>query len=152
MKKIALLFMFTLLLAGCDIEDDGPGSVQVLAEVVDADLPEFFEKGKLYQIKVTYLLPDACHTALGLQAIRGGSEGALRRDIYVAGVASYPTGLEDCTLESEDLEKMDSFTLRIDEDQPFTFYLWTGVDANKENTYTKIVVPVGEATPTPAVN
>jgi hypothetical protein len=152
MKKIALLFMFTLLLAGCDIEDDGPGSEQVLVEVVDADLPEFFEKGKLYQIEVTYLLPDACHNGLGLQAVRGGSQGAVRRDIYVAGVASRPAGLEDCDLESEDLEKTDSFTLVVDEDQPFTFYLWTGVDANQENTYTKIVVPVGEATPTPAVN
>lgn len=149
MKKFALLFVCTLLLASCDIEDDGPVSVQVFAEVVDADLPEFFEQGKVYPIEVSYLLPDACHNPLGVQAVRGGDEGPLRRDIYLVGIASHPEGQDECDLESEDLVRKDSFSIRIDEDEPFTFYLWTGVDANQENVYTKIIVPVGEAAPTP---
>lgn len=148
MKKVLFLLMSTLLLTGCEVEDDGPEIVQVLAEVIDADLPESFEQGKVYPIEITYLLPNACHTGLGVRAFTGGPGEVERRNIYVAGVASRPAGQEECSLTSEDLEVVDSFTLRIDDDEPYTFYLWTGVDENDENVYTQIVVPVGETTPT----
>ncbi len=146
MKKIALLLICSLVFASCDVEDDEPGQVQVLAEVVDADLPESFEQGKVYTIDVTYLLPDACHFSLGLQAVRGAFQGPARRDIYLAGVAARPAGEADCTEEDEDLEEVDSFALRIDENQPYTFYLWTGLDENEESVYTEVVVPVVDPT------
>lgn len=146
MKKFALLLMFVFTLIGCEVNDDGQDSIQVLVEVTDADLPDFFEKGKVYQIDVTYLLPDACHTALGLQAVRGAAQGDESREIYVAGVASRPANETDCTLQDEDLAREGAFTLRIDEDEPYTFYLWTGLDENDENVYTEITVPVGETT------
>lgn len=147
MKKIAFLLICTLMFAGCDIEDEGPGFVQVYAEVIDADLPESFDPGRNYVIDITYLLPDACHVGLGLNANRGGFEGSTRRDIFVAGVASRPATDEECTEESENLERESSFTLRIDENEPYTFYLWQGVDENNKNVYTKIIVPVTEPTP-----
>ena len=152
MKKYFLLVMSILVLTGCEIEDDGPDTVQVWAEVVDADLPESFEQGEIYDIDITYLLPDACHTPLGVRAYTGGDHGSVSRDIYVAGFASRPAGQDECSTEGEDLEKTSSFKLRIDDDEPYTFYLWTGVDEDEENVYTKIIVPVEEeTTPTTAV-
>lgn len=139
--------MSAFLLTGCEIEDDGPATEHVLAEVVDTDLPEFFELGKVYEIEITYLLPDACHSAAGLQAIRGGFDQEKRRDIYVAGVAVHPAGQTECNRQEDDLERVNSFLLRVDDDEPFTFYLWKGVDANDENIYTEVVVPVGEPAP-----
>ncbi|WP_156877231.1 hypothetical protein [Salinimicrobium terrae] len=151
MKKVFLLLMSITVLTGCEIEDDGPDSVQVLAEVIDTNLPESFEPGEVYQVEITYLLPNVCHIPVGVQAVRGGAEGSARRDIYVSGVASYLPGEGECTLENEDLEEIDSFSLRVDEDEPYTFYLWTGFDENQESIYTQIVVPVGETTPTTSV-
>ena len=139
--------MAAFSLTACEIEDDGPGVVQVLAEVTDADLPESFEEGELYELKFTYLLPDACHTGIGLHARRGTTE-AERRNIYVAGVASRPADQTTCNIEEDDLEVEGSFPIRIDDDQPFTFYLWTGVDVDGKDIYTQVVVPVGETEPT----
>ena len=143
--------MTFLVLTGCEIEDDGPSTEHVFVKVIDADLPESFEYGEIHEIEVTYLLPDACHLALGLQVQRGGLEPEKRREIYAAGVASRPVGLTECDREDGDLEVVTSFFLRINDNQPFTFYLWTGVDEDGKNTYTEIVVPVGESpTSTPA--
>lgn len=147
MKKMLFLLMSVLVLTGCEIEDDGPATVHVLAEVVDADLPETFELGKTYEIEITYLLPDACHSPMGLQATRGAMSGDARRDIYVAGVASHEAGQNECTLEDDDLEVVDELVIKIDEDEPYTFYLWTGFDEDDESVYTTVTVPVGEATP-----
>lgn len=146
MKKLILLFVLAFSLVSCDVEDDGPTFEHVLVEVTDADLPEFFELGKTYSVKVTYVLPDACHRPLGLQVSRGALSGAERRDIYVAAVASRNPELTQCNEQDDDLEHDATFSITIDENQPFTFYLWTGLDDDGENIFTEVVVPVQEAT------
>ena len=144
MKKLMLLFTCTLLFTSCSIDDDEPSIVMVPAEVVATDLPEFFEDGEVYTVKVTYLLPDACHVPAGLHVTRGSSFGNGRRDIFVNGVASHEIGTEcEEEGEEEDLEQKASFQIRIDEDEPYTFYLWTGIDENDKNIYTEVVIPVG---------
>jgi hypothetical protein len=149
MKKLILLFACVSLFVSCDVDDD-PNLVLVPAEVVDIDLPDSFEQGKSYLLEVSYLLPNACHTPSGLQVTRGSETGEERRDIYVVGVAAVEEGF-DCTLPANNLETYGSFRIIIDEDDPFTFYLWTGVDENDEAIYTQVVVPVG-ATQTPVEN
>jgi hypothetical protein len=148
MKKFLFLFIAALSLTACEIDDDGPGTVQVIAEVVDTTLPESLEEGKLYDFKITYLLPDACHTGIGVQAMREGSGEVERRKIYVAGVASRPANQTTCNLEDDDLEVEGSFSMRIEGDEPYTFYLWTGVDVDGKSVYNEVVVPVGEEEPT----
>ena len=142
MKKLALLFVCVLTLASCSLEDDEPSISYEWAKIVDAELPESFEKGKSYQIKFTYLLPSACHTGLGLDAKRGGFTGEERRDIYVVGVTSYNPSVTECTIQSEDLEREKTLTINIDEDEPYTFYLWDGLDDEEESQYIVVEVPV----------
>lgn len=150
MKKLILLFVSTLVFISCDVDDDGPRTLLKAAEVTDIDVPEFFEAGKTYEIDVTYLLPDACHTAAGINAQRGSSSNGEEewRDIYITGVVSYDSNLTDCNKEAEgdELIKEASFkmTIATNEDEPYTFYLWTGVDEDDENIYTEVIVPVGE--------
>lgn len=142
MKKFIFLFALTSLIMSCEIEDDGPNMVMVPAEVSATDLPQSFEVGKTYVVEVTYLLPDACHIPAGLHVYRGSSFGNGRRDIFVSGVASYEYGTE-CDKESDDLDRTSTFRITIDEDDPYTFYLWTGLDEEKKDIYTEVVVPVG---------
>lgn len=142
MKKLVFLFLFALSMVSCSLEDDGPIINYEYAEVVDVDLPESFEKGKIYQLEVTYLLPSACHTPLGIEVRRGAATGDERRDIYVVGVTSINAEITDCDVESENLEKKKTFSLNVDEDEPFTFYLWDGLDDEGESQYVTIEVPV----------
>ncbi|QED37854.1 hypothetical protein FK178_09015 [Antarcticibacterium arcticum] len=150
MKKLVLFLTASLILSSCSIENDGPRIAADFAEVTEIELPEFFEQGKTYEIKVTYLLPTACHTAAGLEVKRGNAEGPGRRDIYVAGVATYDQNVVTCNRQSEDLEKTAKFAIGIDEEDPYTFYLWTGLDNDLENEFTIIEVPVvGPGEPNP---
>lgn len=142
MKKLALLFVFALTLSSCSLEDDGPGVKYQYAKVIDAGLPDSFEKGKTYQLEITYLLPSACHKPLGIEANRGSVTGEGRRDIYIVGVTSINADITDCTIESDDLEREKNLTITIDEDEPYTFYLWDGLDAENENKYITVEVPV----------
>lgn len=136
--------MAAVVFTGCSIEDDGPRIAFQFSEVTTADLPASFEKGKTYKIDITYLLPSACHTAAGLEAKRGNNDGDQRRDIYVVGMASYDANQTECNREDDDLEREASFSILIDEDEPYTFYLWSGVDDNMESQYTVVEVPVLE--------
>lgn len=142
MKKILLLAVLAFTLTGCDIESDEPKWVSQLAEVTSIDVPDHFERGKSYTIEVSYLLPTACHIPQGLSATREAAYGSGRRKIFVAGIAAYEFGAPECDKESTDLEKTGSFSLLIDEDMSYTFFLWTGLDSTGENIYTEIEVPV----------
>ena len=126
----------------CSLDDDGPVYEQKLAEIIEADLPESFVRGNVYSIDVVYLLPDACHNPLGINANREGDSGEARRKIYVAGVVSREKGATGCNQTSEDLEVESSFSIRIDETDPYTFYLWTGVDSQGKAVYSAVEVPV----------
>lgn len=142
MKKLALLFSCVFVFVACDLEDEEPWKVPVYAEVTDVDLPESFEMGETYEIDVTYLLPSACHEAAGLDVERGGSAGEEYREIYIAGVATIYSDQTECTEEEEDLSSTSDFTLTINVEEPYTFYLWQGVDEENKNIFTTIEVPV----------
>ncbi|TVZ26362.1 hypothetical protein JM83_1318 [Gillisia sp. Hel_I_86] len=150
MKKLILVFVSALALISCNIDDEGPKTLLAASIVTNIDVPEFFEAGKTYDIDVTYLLPDACHTAAGVKAQRGSiSNGEEEfRQIYVTGVSSFDANLTECDKEAEDEEliKESTFTMSIasDEDEPYTFYLWAGLDENDDNIFTEVVVPVGD--------
>lgn len=145
MKRLALLLLSLITLNSCTIEDDGPNIVSVFAEVTENDLPDFFEKGEVYTVEVSYLLPDLCHQPVGLHLSRGDNFGDERRDIYVGGVVTYTAGQAECSMEPEDpseLVETTEFTIKIDESEPYTFYFWTGVDSTGENIFETVEVPV----------
>ena len=148
MKKFLLMLFTASALISCDIDDDGPQLVTVPAKVVETDLPEFFEQGETYEINITYLLPNECHFPGGIVAQRGSEMGNGRRDIYVYGLATVELGntCEDpATSEEEnELEKTAKFSLLVDEDEPYTFYLWSGTDEDGEEIFEEVEVPVGE--------
>ncbi|WP_324720535.1 hypothetical protein [Salinimicrobium sp. HB62] len=146
MKKLILLFACVSLFTACSVDDE-PNLLLVPAEVVETNLPSLFAPGENFIVEVTYLLPDVCHNSAGLQVTRGAEHGDERRDIYITGVASIREGTV-CDTEGGDLEREGSFRIIIDENHPYTFYLWNGLDEDGENIFTEIIVPVGVANTT----
>lgn len=144
MKKLILLFIASLSTLSCSIDEEGPKTTFELSKVVEADLPASFEFGKVYKIDVSYLLPSACHRQTGLDVKRGNVSGDERRDIYVVGISSFNASLPECSIEAEDDEliKDGYFSILIDENKPFTFYLWQGMDEDMEHVYTIVEIPV----------
>lgn len=149
MKRIALLILCVITLNSCSVDDNGPVILSANAKIVENNLPEYFENGKTYTVEVSYLLPDLCHQPLGLYLGRGKEFGEERRDIYVAGVVSYDAEQTECNVEPEnesDLIETKEFTIKIDEEEPYTFYFWTGMDSTGENIFETQIVPVGVPT------
>lgn len=144
MKKLIVLFICSLGLLSCSMEEDnGPTYGYQLAVVDSLALPDYFEIGKTYEIEVSYTLPSACHSPNYVEATRGGNEGEEYRDIYVGAVTTYEMGMSECSEDSTDLEQTDSFNLYIDEDEDYTFYLWQGRDSTGQSQFETVTVPVG---------
>lgn len=146
MKRLALVLLSVITLSSCSIDDDGYNIVTNYAEVSANDLPGYFEKGKTYEVEVDYLLPNLCHQGVGLQVNREAQAGEKRRNIYIAGLASFDTEKGECTLEpneDSDLIETAKFTITIEEEEPYTFNFWVGVDMDGESIFETVVVPVG---------
>ena len=48
MKRIVLILACICTLSGCSIDDDGSSLSLSLAEITDAQLPDYFETGEIY--------------------------------------------------------------------------------------------------------
>lgn len=142
MKKLILLFLGISLLTACSLDDDG-GIVTQYARVTSVDFPPYFEEGESYDLEVTYLLPTACHNAVGIDVFRIASSGENKREIYIAGVTNFSPGAGDCSRSNPDPVRKEKFTLLIDETQPYNFYLYQGQNANNQAEYSRVTVRVG---------
>ncbi len=97
MKKLILLFCSLAVLTGCSVNDDGEKIVTEYAKVTNVDFPPYFELGESYELEVTYMLPSACHSAMGIDAFRLSDNGDENREIYIAGIAGIASNAGECT-------------------------------------------------------
>lgn len=124
------------------MDDDG-GIVTEYARVTNVNFPPYFELGESYDLEVTYMLPTACHNAMGIDALRVSSTGDGKREIYIAGIVSHNPGAGECTRSNTDPARKASFTIVIDETEPYNFYLYEGKNSNNEAEYTRVTIRVG---------
>lgn len=142
MKRLILFFLGLAVLSGCSM-DDGEDIVSEYAKVTNVDFPPYFELGESYDLEVTYNLPSACHSAMGIDVFKVGSTGEANREIYIAGVVSYDRGAGECTRSNTDPERKEKFTIIIEEAEPYKFYLFQGLNSNNQAEYTTVTVRVG---------
>jgi len=138
MKRVFFLLLvasFTLM-TSCDIDDDVNYHFEAL-QVKSVEMPEAFDYGQIYKIKVTYFRPDNCTFFEGFDVVK--------EDVTTRKVVTIGTVIEDedeCTGTGEDL--VATFNFEVLYDQPYLFRYWTGKDANGDSTYLEISVPVNE--------
>ncbi|MFD1094462.1 hypothetical protein [Salegentibacter chungangensis] len=150
MKKLALLLILAVTIIGCSLgDDDGSSNIGYeLAVINDIEVPEYFEVNETYEIDVTFTLPSACHKQLtprSLDVRKGGSGPEERSNIYIGAVTSYNTSQDVCVEEDSSvvLERTESFSLNITENEEYTFYLWVGQNTAGEPEWRTVSVPVG---------
>ena len=138
----ALVIFLCMLFLSCDKEEPTAQPRQEFARVIPINMPAYFEEGMSYNIEVIYELPSSCHTPYGLGIEQKGNSPEGLRHIFITGVSQLDPEAS-CTEDDEvDLEIQDSFFISIDQDQPYTFYFWTGVNEDNEHNFTEIQVPV----------
>lgn len=138
MKK-TLYALFTMLVlltvSSCDLGDDGPNFNFVPLEVISVDIPETFDLNETYSIEVTYIQPDGCTFYEGFDFDK---PELTTRNVVVVG--SQRTDQEVCTQEIREGSARFDFLVLYEETYLFRF--WQGEDANGEQQYLEIEVPV----------
>lgn len=142
MKKLIALFGLLLVVTSCDIDDDGPQYYTSYSEIVNVNLPEYFVFGETDTLEISYKLPTACHTGLGVQSNRG--DGDERNHIYLAGVVSVDATITECTRDAseEDLIEVTEARIVVNERESYVFKLFEGTDVDNKPIYRTIEVPV----------
>ncbi|MCM4162012.1 MULTISPECIES: hypothetical protein [unclassified Arenibacter] len=140
MKRVFFLLLvasFTLF-TSCDIDDDVNYHFEAL-QVKSVEMPEAFDYGEIYNIKVTYFRPNNCTFFEGFDVVK---EDLTTRKVVTIGTVIDDE--DDCSGTGEDL--VATFNFEVLYDEPYIFRYWTGEDANGEPTYLEITVPVNEDT------
>ena len=97
-------------------------------------MPPSFLLGELYNIPITFELPDGCTQFETFQIV---TISDTEREIVVIG-ARKDTGA--CTLQITEVTETLIFQVLFD--QTYTFKFWQGDDANGDPQYLEIQVPV----------
>ena len=133
MKKLLVLCSL-LLLASCSIDDDGTNYSFEVLPVESVDIPDEFQWGETYPITVSYLRPSTCHSFKEFYYLKENNERTVAPINYVVE-GNTCTGLEDTLVEA-------TFNFIVTSYSSYIFKFWQGEDANGEDEYLIIEVPV----------
>jgi len=137
MKKLFLicsLGIFMLMLSSC-LKDDAPNFYYVPLQIESVDLPEFFNHDETYQISVTYEIPNGC---AAFDRIDVTPHNQTTHNVVVFGTQH--TDVDTCTEAIE--QKSNTFEFKAVQYLSYTFRFWQGEDAEGNQEYFEVVVPV----------
>ena len=136
-KLFFICIAFGLLLQGisCSLNDDSPNFHFTPLQITNAEVPESFELNETYQVSVNYIIPDGCTFFSGFDVSKVDTTV---RNVAVFGMVQ--TDEEACITLAEEAQASFDFICLYDE--PYTFRFWQGENADGEQEYLEIVVPV----------
>ncbi len=136
-KKILYWVLFlamTPFLSSCDLEDDNVTFHFVKLQVVDAELPEYFELNHTYQVKVTYLRPNNCTFFEGFDITKPATT--------TRNVVAFGSELDNRSCAQVTDEVVEYFTFVCYYSDPYIFRFWTGEDEDGNGVFLEYEVPV----------
>ena len=134
MKKIFALGLTLLLLVSCSIDDDNQNYSFEVLPVESVDIPTEFTLGETYPIKVKYLRPSTCHEFKEFYYSKYLNE----RTVAPINLVYENNDCEPLT----DVEAEATFNFIVTSNGSYVFKFWQGEDANGEDQYLTIEVPV----------
>jgi len=135
MKHFITLFLFALLIVGCNDDDDNFHDYHLeYIGVVSAELPDEFTYGHTYEINVTIELPNSCYYHYGqYDYFYEGSTRLIYPIVHIDDDVSCTQNITETTF---------SIPVHALQDEPYIFKFYQGEDANGEDMYLTIEVPV----------
>lgn len=133
MKQFLLALLAVVFLVSCDDDDDVVYHFEYVP-VLEAEVPEEFEFGRVYELIVTYELPNSCYDIYSYDYIY---EGTSRIIAPIAIVDDSAGSCAEMTTEG-------TFTVRVEalQAEDYLFKFWQGEDEEGEPIYLEIEVPV----------
>ena len=141
MKRILLILACISTLTGCSIDDDAASLSLSLAEITDAQMPDYFETGEVYNFPISYMPANGCEEFYGFDMKREINGNV--RDIYVFAVTARYLDRTGCDKPTEQERTLKNIVITGNNDTEYIFHFWIG-EENDEAKYLDISVPVGK--------
>lgn len=137
-KRFLIATMVVFASLSCSIDDSGKSDARIeTLAVKSAIVPAIFELGSTYIITVTYDLPTSCHLFFDIYY---QYDGTSRIVAVNALVNTSPTA----TCAAVVTEGEHSFKVVASQTEDYTFRFWKGKDADGQDIFEDIVVPVSK--------
>ena len=135
MKKLALLLFVALLALSCSIDDDNNKYHYDFLPVESFEVPESFDFGKVYTIKIFYKRPDACHTSQSLYFEKKDST-------RIIAIQSLVLDQNNCTPLPDEETQQGTFQFQVVNTTPYLFKFYKGKDENGVEIFEEVIIPV----------
>lgn len=134
MKKIVLLTLFILTLAGCSIDDNQSNYSYEVLPIDSYIVPQSFTLGQTYQIKLKYKKPSDCHSFQGIY---------YDKNLNVRTIGIQTAVLESTNCKSLTTEPIEvSFKFYVTNTGSYIFKFFKGKDAAGVELFEEVEIPV----------
>lgn len=133
MKRLLFISIFALFLTSCLDDDYNPNYHFDTIPVESIELPDFFEQNQVYDITISFNLPDSSHNFYQLYFEHNNKE-------RIVAVVTYVN--EDVSATGPEIDREYTFKLTAAQEDEYIFKIWKGKDENNEDVYETITVPV----------
>ena len=132
-KNILTLALVLLTVFSCSLEEDNSYlSIETLP-IKEAAVPQEFEYGAIYTLKVVYDLPSGCHSFYDLYY----QYESTARIIAVNSVVNTNLACTEALIEREY-----EFEVSVTQQEDYIFKFWKGTDSTGKDIFEEIIVPV----------
>ena len=126
------------LFVSCSLDDDSQSFYNEAIPIASITVPEVFEFGNVYPISVTYFRPTGCHIFNSFLFENNNNE----RTVILVNTVYQDQNCE--TFGPEEIIEEASFNFQVNEYGTHTFKFWQGEDANGNDLYYIVDIPVAE--------
>ena len=133
MKKLLVLCL-ALTFASCSVDDDSTNYSFEVLPVESVDIPDAFTLGEVYPITVSYYKPSSCHFFREFYYLKENNE-------RIVAPIDYVFEENDCQNLTDELVE-ETFNFVVTSNGSYIFKFWQGEDANGDDKYLIIEVPV----------
>ncbi len=135
-KNYLFILLVALTFSSCSIDDDSNSNLSFKSlPIKEAIVPTEFEYRKSYTVKVTYDLPDKCHSFHSLYYKYNNTS-------RIVAITALFDSAGDCTETDAVIEKEYEFVVNVNQTEDYTFRFWKGEDSQGNDIFEDIVVPV----------
>ena len=121
-KNILITFLAVFIFSSCSLDDDNNENLSFKTlPIKEAVFPDEFEFGSSHTVKVTYDLPDGCHSFYNLFYEYEGTS----RIVAITALVDSNT---NCLATTVTIEKEYEFVVNVNQREDYTFRLWKGED------------------------
>ncbi len=132
-KNILTLALVLLTVSSCSLEDENSNlSIETLP-IKEATVPQEFEYGAIYMLKVVYDLPSGCHSFYDLYY----QYESTARIIAINSVVNTNLACTEALIEREY-----EFEVSVTQQEDYIFKFWKGTDSTGNDIFEEIIVPV----------